>query len=160
MAQRNKQLFQNNIKSFFVHANDGLHVKLLKLEILTCLANETNISIVLREFQTYVLSNDKPFAAASIHAIGRCASSIKEVSDNCLSGLVNLMSKKDETIVAESVVVIKRLLQLNVSNFIYLCLVKYTNKKNKNKVKKSMSVHLSSSIEQIAFLNFYYMNKV
>ncbi len=138
MAQRNKQLFQNNIKSFFVHANDGLHVKLLKLEILTCLANETNISIVLREFQTYVLSNDKPFAAASIHAIGRCASSIKEVSDNCLSGLVNLMSKKDETIVAESVVVIKRLLQLNVSNFICLCLVKYTNNKNKNKIKISM----------------------
>lgn len=70
MAQRNKQLFQNNLKSFFVHNNDSLQVKLLKLEIMTCLANATNISIILREFQTYVLSNDKDFAAASIHAIG------------------------------------------------------------------------------------------
>ena len=45
--------------------------------------------------KAYVLSNDKEFAAATIHAIGRCASSIKEVADNCLTGLVNLMSKKD-----------------------------------------------------------------
>jgi AP-3 complex subunit beta len=42
-----------------------------------------------------VLSNDKEFAAATINAIGRCASTIKEVADNCLTGLVNLMSKKD-----------------------------------------------------------------
>jgi AP-3 complex subunit beta len=41
------------------------------------------------------LSQDKDFAAATIHAIGRCASSIKEVADNCLTGLVNLMSRKD-----------------------------------------------------------------
>jgi AP-3 complex subunit beta len=80
---------------------------------MTCLATATNIAAILREFQTYVLSTDKDFAAASIHAIGRCASSIKEVSDSCLSGLVSLMSKRDETIVAESVVVIKRLLQLD-----------------------------------------------
>ena len=41
------------------------------------------------------MSQDKDFAAATIHAIGRCASSIKEVADNCLTGLVNLMSRKD-----------------------------------------------------------------
>lgn len=69
--------------------------------------------------KAYVLSNDKEFAAATINAIGRCASNIKEVSENCLTGLVNLMSKKDETIVAESVVVIKRLLQSNVIDHIY-----------------------------------------
>jgi AP-3 complex subunit beta len=95
MAQKNQHIFQTHQKSFYVHANDSIQVKILKLEILTCLANESNISAILREFQTYVLSNDKEFAAATIHAIGRCASTIKEVSDNCLSGLVNLMSKKD-----------------------------------------------------------------
>lgn len=45
-----------------------------------------------------MLSEDKDFAAATIHAIGRCASSIKGVADNCLTGLVNLMSKRDGTI--------------------------------------------------------------
>ncbi len=40
------------------------------------------------------------------------------MTEACLNGLVALMSKKDETIVAESVVVIKKLLQINVNDFI------------------------------------------
>jgi AP-3 complex subunit beta len=51
MAQKNQQMFQAHQKSFYVHSNDSIQVKILKLEILTCLANETNISIILREFQ-------------------------------------------------------------------------------------------------------------
>ncbi|TKS84899.1 AP-3 complex subunit beta-1 [Collichthys lucidus] len=130
-----------------------------KLEILTNLANEANISTILREFQvcllfpdittrglvsltaltTYVKSQDKAFAAATIQAIGRCATNISEVTDTCLNGLVLLLSNRDgtvrsfaarchrvftslcilmfwlrvsaETVVAESVVVIKKLLQ-------------------------------------------------
>lgn len=60
------------------------------------------------------MSPDKEFGAQTIHAIGRCASLIPDVTEACLNGLVTLMSKKDETIVAESVVVIKKLLQINV----------------------------------------------
>ncbi len=69
-------------------------------------------------FQTYVVSPDKEFGAQTIHAIGRCASAIPEVTEACLNGLVTLMSKKDETIVAESVVVVKKLLQINVKNYL------------------------------------------
>ncbi|CAF0968088.1 unnamed protein product [Rotaria sp. Silwood1] len=115
IADKHKQIFEPYLKSFYVHSNDSGLVKHYKLEILTTLANATNISTILREFQTYVLSSDKDFAAHSIHAIGRCASTISEVTEACLNGLVALMSKKDETIVAESVVVIKKLLQINPS---------------------------------------------
>ena len=44
-------------------------------------------------------------------AIGRCASTIKEVTEICLNGLVQLLSNRDKYVVAESVVVIKKLLQ-------------------------------------------------
>ncbi|KAL1395446.1 hypothetical protein pipiens_011243 [Culex pipiens pipiens] len=84
---------------------DQTHIKLLKLDILTNLATETSISVILREFQTYISSNDKDFVASTIQAIGRCAASITEVTDTCLSGLVHLLSNKDECVVAESVVV-------------------------------------------------------
>ena len=50
---------------------------------------------MLFKFQTYVTSSDKDFAAATIQAIGRCASSISEVTDTCLNGLVRLMSNRD-----------------------------------------------------------------
>lgn len=45
--------------------------------------------------QTYVKSQDKAFAAATIQAIGRCATNISEVTDTCLNGLVLLLSNRD-----------------------------------------------------------------
>ncbi|CAF4829039.1 unnamed protein product, partial [Rotaria sp. Silwood2] len=64
------------------------------------------------------------FAVQTIHAIDLCANRISEVTEACLNELVVLMSKKDETIIAESVVVIKRLLQMNPSQ--YGSIIKHT----------------------------------
>uniref|UniRef100_A0A336KCG1 AP-3 complex subunit beta n=1 Tax=Culicoides sonorensis TaxID=179676 RepID=A0A336KCG1_CULSO len=111
MSVQRKGIFESFLKSFFVRTSDPTHIKLLKLEILTNLATEASISIILREFQTYISSTDKESVAATIQAIGRCASSIKEVTETCLNGLVHLLSNRDEYVVAESVVVIKKLLQ-------------------------------------------------
>ncbi|XP_073680437.1 AP-3 complex subunit beta-1 isoform X2 [Garra rufa] len=115
MSIQRKGMFEPFMKSFYVRSTDATHIKTLKLEILTTLANEANISTILREFQTYVKSQDKAFAAATIQAIGRCATNISEVTDTCLNGLVLLLSNRDETVVAESVVVIKKLLQTQPS---------------------------------------------
>ncbi|KAI4503874.1 hypothetical protein M0802_001277 [Mischocyttarus mexicanus] len=111
MSITRKGMFEPFLKSFFVRTSDPTHIKLLKLDILTNLATETSIGVILREFQTYISSSDKEFVGASIQAIGRCASNIKEVTDTCLTGLVSLLSNRDEAVVAESVVVIKKLLQ-------------------------------------------------
>lgn len=46
------------------------------LQVLTNLATDTNISIILREFQTYIGSSDKEFVAATIQAIGRLVISL------------------------------------------------------------------------------------
>ncbi len=48
--------------------------------------------------QTYISSPDKVFAAATIHAIGRLACSISDVTETCLHGLMSLLSHKDGTI--------------------------------------------------------------
>ncbi|XP_026526379.1 AP-3 complex subunit beta-1 isoform X2 [Notechis scutatus] len=111
MSIQRKGLFEPYLKSFYIRSTDPTMIKTLKLEILTNLANEANISTLLREFQTYVKSQDKQFAAATIQAIGRCATNISEVTDTCLNGLVCLLSNRDEIVVAESIVVIKKLLQ-------------------------------------------------
>ncbi|XP_058978347.1 AP-3 complex subunit beta-2 [Musca domestica] len=111
MSTKRKAIFEPHIKSFFVRTSDPTHIKLLKLEILTNLASAASISLILREFQTYISSSDRSFVASTIQAIGRCAASIKEVTETCLSGLVHLLSNRDEHVVAESVIVIKNLLQ-------------------------------------------------
>lgn len=95
MSTQRKSIFEPYLKSFFVRTSDATHIKLLKLEILTNLATAASISVILREFQTYISSNDKKFVAATIQAIGRCAASITEVTETCLSGLVHLLSNRD-----------------------------------------------------------------
>ncbi|RXG61353.1 AP-3 complex subunit beta-1 [Armadillidium vulgare] len=102
-------MFEPYLKSFFVRSSDPTHIKILK--VMTNLATPANIAIILREFQTYIWSSDKEFVASTIQAIGRCASNIKEVTDSCLSGLVMLLSNKNESVVGESVVVVRKLLQ-------------------------------------------------
>ncbi|KFV20005.1 AP-3 complex subunit beta-2, partial [Tauraco erythrolophus] len=111
MSIKRRGMFEPYLKSFYIRSTDPTQIKILKLEVLTNLANETNISTILREFQTYIRSMDKDFVAATIH-IGRCATNIGKVRDTCLNGLVQLLSNRDELVVAESVVVIKKLLQM------------------------------------------------
>lgn len=64
-------MFESFLKNFFVRSTDATQIKLLKLEILTNLANESNITFILREFQTYICSQDRDLVAATIQAIGR-----------------------------------------------------------------------------------------
>ncbi|GCC33570.1 hypothetical protein chiPu_0012040 [Chiloscyllium punctatum] len=115
MSIKRRGMFEPHLKSFYIRSTDPTQIKVLKLEVLTNLASETNISTILREFQTYIKSQDKDFVAATIQAIGRCATNIDEVRDTCLNGLVQLLSNRDELVVAESVVVIKKLLQMQPS---------------------------------------------
>ena len=51
IADKHKEIFEPYLKSFYVHSNDSGLVKHYKLEILTILANASNISTILREFQ-------------------------------------------------------------------------------------------------------------
>ncbi|XP_078388706.1 AP-3 complex subunit beta-2-like isoform X2 [Cetorhinus maximus] len=115
MSIKRRGMFELHLKSFYIRSTDPTQIKVLKLEVLTNLASETNISTILREFQTYIKSQDKDFVAGTIQAIGRCATNIDEVRDTCLNGLVQLLSNRDELVVAESVVVIKKLLQMQPS---------------------------------------------
>jgi AP-3 complex subunit beta len=61
----------------------------------------------------YCRDADKTFVAQTIQSIGRCASQLPSVTESCLAGLMSLLHTPDESVVAESVVVIKKLLQLN-----------------------------------------------
>lgn len=106
-------MFEPYLKSFFVRTSDLTKIKLLKLDILTNLATESNISMILRELRTYLFSNDKQFVAATIQAIGRCACSISDVTDSCLNGLVSLLSSKDGKLYCKSIIIVNYILRFN-----------------------------------------------
>ncbi|GAA47158.1 AP-3 complex subunit beta-2 [Clonorchis sinensis] len=112
LSMVHRGLFEPFQRSFYVFADDPLQVKLIKLEILTNLVTEATSSTILHEFQHYVNSSDQEFVISTIQAIGRCASSIPQIADICLGGLVRLMSRPDEKVVAECVVILRKLLQI------------------------------------------------
>ncbi|XP_015794283.1 AP-3 complex subunit beta-2 [Tetranychus urticae] len=104
-----KPLFEPYLKSFFIKSRDSTQIKILKLSILTNLSSSSNIPLILREFQAYIhnYQADMEFVSATIQAIGRCASRIKEVAPVCLNGLISLLSNRNEAIVAQSIIVIR-----------------------------------------------------
>lgn len=105
-----KTLFEPLLKSFFVKSKDPTQVRILKLKILTNLSSSYNIPLILREFQAYInnYQDDMQFVSATIEAIGKCASRIKEIASICLNGLISLLSNRNEAIIAQSIIVIRK----------------------------------------------------
>nr|CAD2169813.1 unnamed protein product [Meloidogyne enterolobii] len=107
----NKTLFSPFLKSFFVRSSDAMQVKKLKLNVLTCLVDESNVQLVIRELQAYMQMTD--LAEEAVEAIGRCALAVPSAaSETCLATLVKIISDPNarEEIVCVAVVVLKRLL--------------------------------------------------
>uniref|UniRef100_A0A1I8GBC5 AP-3 complex subunit beta n=1 Tax=Macrostomum lignano TaxID=282301 RepID=A0A1I8GBC5_9PLAT len=116
LSASSPHLLSGHLKCFYIHSTDSSSVKLVKLDILTNLATDSNFPVLLRELQAYVSSPDSELASAAVRAIGRCASQLPDTTDTCLNNLVSLLAKKDESVVAEAIVVIKKLLQVQTSD--------------------------------------------
>uniref|UniRef100_A0A671LQ26 AP-3 complex subunit beta-1-like n=1 Tax=Sinocyclocheilus anshuiensis TaxID=1608454 RepID=A0A671LQ26_9TELE len=137
MSIQRKGMFEPFMKSFYVRSTDATHIKTLKVKTLSYL----HVSFLL----TYVKSQDKAFAAATIQAIGCCATNISEVTDTCLNGLVLLLSNRDETVVAESVVVIKKLLQTQPSQ--HSDIIKHMAKLFDNITVRDGVIHINLTLD-------------
>lgn len=112
MSRKRPEMFTPYLAEFFVYDTDPGYIRDLKLEILTNIATESNISKILRELSHYVRTDKKEFVTATIQAIGTVAARLPEVQETCLQRLISLLSSRSEIVVAESVIVIKKLLQL------------------------------------------------
>ncbi len=55
-SRHRNNMFEPHLRNFFVRSSDPTHIKILKLEIITNLASQSNIGIILREFQSYITS--------------------------------------------------------------------------------------------------------
>src|SRR6185312_4721999 len=58
IIQRRPEVLKNDMKVFFCKYNDPIYVKLAKLEIMSRLANATNVDQVLSELKEWVFAVD------------------------------------------------------------------------------------------------------
>lgn len=113
MASTRPGMFSPYVKSFFVSGRDPFYLRKLKLEVMTLVANDSNVHPILKEFQSYLKDPNKKFVQETVRCMGRVASEFPETAKRCLSALMKLIHSKSEDVVAESVVVMRHLLQRN-----------------------------------------------
>jgi len=104
-------IFEDEYRHFFVRVGEPGFLRRQKLQILSNIATGENASAILREMESYVRDKDKEFVCCAIRCVGRIASRLPDIADRCLRGLMGLVTSQYEEVVAESVVVIRQLLQ-------------------------------------------------
>ena len=106
-------MFAPFAKDFFVRSNDPHYLRALKLEILTLVTSDTNVSLILREFKIHLKSSDENLVVAVIQAVGRVAARQSDMADTCLRMLVGELTSRVPAVVGEAVVEIKKILQMH-----------------------------------------------
>ncbi|KAL9044731.1 MAG: hypothetical protein Q9214_002147, partial [Letrouitia sp. 1 TL-2023] len=108
--------FLRYISHFLVHAAEPLEVSFLKTEVLTLLFphGESHIrELILTELEHFTKSPDADVVQQSVRAIGRCAQNDAHASGRCLELLLKQISSQDDNLVAQSLTVIRHLIQQN-----------------------------------------------
>lgn len=99
---------------FLVRATDTLDVSRLKFEILTLIfphCETLTRELILSELEHFTRSPETALVQESVRAIGRCAQNDSSASARCLRLLLNQLSSQDGNLVAESLTVIRHLIQ-------------------------------------------------
>lgn len=90
-AKAMPSLFAPHYQDFFICSSDSYQIKALKLEILSSIATDSSVPLILKEFQDYIRDPDRRFAADTIAAIGLCAQRLPKMATTCLDGLLTLI---------------------------------------------------------------------
>lgn len=99
---------------FLVRATDSSAVWELKLEVLTLVfphAPPHVKSLILNELEHFSRGSDKLLVREAVRAIGRCAQSDPATSSRCLRLLLSQITSLDGNLAAESLTVIRHLIQ-------------------------------------------------
>ncbi len=99
---------------FLVRATDTQQVWELKLELLTLIfphAPPHVKSLILNELEHFSRGSDKILVREAVRAIGRCAQTDSATAPRCLRLLLGQITSLDGTLAAESLTVIRHLIQ-------------------------------------------------
>lgn len=108
------EAFVKYASHFLIRATDLPQVWELKLELLTLIFPHCDAytkSLILNELEHFSRGSDQELVRESVRAIGRCAQSDARTSARCLRLLLKQITSLDGNLVAESLTVIRHLIQ-------------------------------------------------
>ena len=110
------QSFVRYATHFLVRSTEAPEVSRLKFEVLTLIFPHCEAHIkelILSELEHFTRATDKVLVQESVRAIGRCAHNETTTSTRCLRLLLSQLSSQDGNLVAESLTVVRHLIQQN-----------------------------------------------
>ena len=110
------QSFVHYATHFLVRSTEAPEVSRLKFEVLTLIFPycEAHIKeLILSELEHFTRATDRILVQESVRAIGRCAQNETTTSTRCLRLLLSQLSSQDGNLVAESLTVVRHLIQQN-----------------------------------------------
>jgi AP-3 complex subunit beta len=111
--------FAKYVSHFLIQSTEPVHIWRLKLEVLTIIFPHFGLhwkSVILCELKHFSRGTDPDMVRESVQAIGRCAQSDLQTSNLCLHMLLEHISSVDESLVSESLTVIRHLIQQDPSS--------------------------------------------
>ncbi|KAK7033043.1 AP complex subunit beta [Favolaschia claudopus] len=111
LSHSNPSLFSPFYHQFLIRTDDFRQVKQDKIKVLLLLANFETHQAILREFIDCADDPDDQVVSEVIRAIGRCAHSIPECTQQCLTALITMIKSQRDAVVSSAVMVLKYLVQ-------------------------------------------------
>lgn len=110
LVMRAPVLFSSDYKHFYCRYSDPSYIKILKLEMLTAVANENNTYEIVTELSEYAANVDVPIARESIRAVGKIA--LQQYDVNAIvDRLLQFLEMEKDYVTAETLVLVKDLLR-------------------------------------------------
>ena len=111
LTQRAPSVFSDDFKHFYCRYNDPACVKLLKLEILTAIANAKNVGEAVEEIAEYVTDPDTTVARGAVHSIGRMGVKVPACAGIVVDQLMRFLEVDIDYVSAEAILAMKNLLR-------------------------------------------------
>eukprot|EP00884_Botryococcus_braunii_P006125 jgi/Botrbrau1/15513/Bobra.0225s0004.1 len=110
LAQRAPILFSSIYMTFFCRHNEPSYIKQIKLEILSCIADENNAYDIVTELTEYVSDIDEQLARDAVRAVGRIALEVVD-AEGIVERLLGFLDMGRPCVTAEALIHISDLLR-------------------------------------------------
>lgn len=105
------EVFENDYKNFFCKYDEPTYVKFLKIEILTMISTENNLSDIVNELCAYVTDVNIDMSKHSIKSISMIAMRVEAASIAIIRQLISFLACGIDYVITETLVAMKDLLR-------------------------------------------------
>lgn len=113
ILQKTPNIFEKNVKMFFVRHNEPIYVKLKKIDVLAMIADSGNVDLIISELKEYWNDIDQDFARKAVRAIGQVWCKIERIAKRGIEALKDHITHEGaaDTVLQEAVIVAWKIIQ-------------------------------------------------